>query len=98
MRPALSTALTSAGPSLPGVLAVPAGAPWPMVFVLGVLGLATATAMAVIRERHRHAENTRREQNRHAETLLTLGADPAGRDIAAIVATLRGAPTRPDGA
>jgi hypothetical protein len=65
---------------------VPAGAPWPVVVLLGVLGL----ALAVVREFHRHAESTSREENRHAEILLTLATDRPALDIPAVVPALRG--------
>lgn len=67
-REALTTAAQTLSPSLPSAIALPAGAPWPAIAVLGALGLIASTLLAIMRERHRHAE-----------TLLTLTGADRGR-------------------
>ena len=48
--------LVTIAPTIPGWLAMPVGLPWPAVFVLALIGLGIATALAWSRESHRHTE------------------------------------------
>jgi hypothetical protein len=85
--PGKPTTLSLLASGAPGAIAVPAGAPWPVVMALVLLGIIPGATLALMRERHRHNETRTEETHRHAETLAALRR--SGLDAAAIVTVLR---------
>jgi hypothetical protein len=52
----LAPSLTTVGYAVPGLVAIPAGLPWPAVLTLTLAVLATATTLKILREVYRHRE------------------------------------------
>jgi len=83
---AVWSGLRSMATGLPTALAIPAGAPWPVILTLASAGF----GVTILREWHRHAEKRLEEDHRHEETLTTLRIAEPGLDATAVVAVLRG--------